>query len=74
MQNPMDFSKIEKRLTGGKYYINLEIFDADVRLIFKNAKLYNAADTYWYKAAHRLELYFNQYVQARLSPIQVGHV
>ena len=61
----MDLSKIEKRLASGKYYITLEIFQADVRLIFRNAKLYNAADTYWYKAASRLEQYFEQYLASR---------
>ena len=63
----MDLSKIEARLEGGKFYITLEIFQADVRRIFKNAHLYNAVETYWYKAATRLESFFDHYLASHLT-------
>lgn len=68
MQNPIDLSKIQQQLEAGTFYITLELLEADIRRIFKNAKVYNASDTYWYKAANRLEQYFDRYLALHMSP------
>jgi len=62
----MHISLIEERLRSGRYYTSLEILQADVRRIFRNAQLYNAAETYWYKAAGRLHTFFEQYLAANI--------
>lgn len=62
----MDITTIEGRLRSGRYYTTLDIFQADVRRIFRNAQLYNAAETYWYKAAGRLHTFFEQYLAANV--------
>ena len=64
VQDPIDISRIQQRLQSGRYYTTMEIFQADVRRIFKNAQLYNAPETYWYKAAGRLQAFFEQYLSA----------
>ena len=62
----MDFSKVDQRLQTGRYYATIEIFQADVRRIFKNAQVYNAPETYWFKAAGRLRTFFEQYLAANI--------
>lgn len=62
----MDLSKIERKLQSGRFYLTLDLLQADVRRIFRNAQVYNAVDTYWYKAAGRLETFFNQFLAQRV--------
>ena len=65
LQDPMDLSMVEQRLEAG-FYITLEIFQADVRRIFSNARIYNAADTIYAKLANKLEAYFDHYLASHL--------
>jgi len=51
----------------GEYYVTLEMFAADFRLMFNNCRLYNAPDTVYYKCATRLEAYFESKVAAGIS-------
>ena len=44
IREPMDLSKISKKLRNGHYIIPNDII-RDVRLIFRNAKTYNAKGT-----------------------------
>eukprot|EP00798_Chlamydomonas_sp_ICE-L_P023517 gene23517-9040_t len=63
---PMDLSLIRRRLESQSFYINLDIFAADVRCMVDNCRLYNAADTIFYKMANRLESAFKQYINTHL--------
>eukprot|EP00850_Spirogloea_muscicola_P023232 SM000340S12922 [mRNA] locus=s340:78495:81780:+ [translate_table: standard] len=58
IKDPLDLKTIGKRLEGEQYYIALDIFAADLRRMFQNARTYNAPETIYYKAANRLEVFF----------------
>lgn len=45
---PMDLRTMSERLKRG-YYVNRRLFMADMARIFSNCRLYNAADTYYYR-------------------------
>lgn len=66
----MDLSKIERRLESGNFYVSLDLLKADIRRIWKNAHLYNAVDTYWHKAASRLERFADQFLTSRLVHVK----
>ncbi|GAA6227657.1 bromodomain-containing protein 1-like isoform X2 [Lates japonicus] len=54
IRNPMDFSTMRKRIdTHG--YRSLEEFESDFNLIISNCMTYNAKDTFFYKAAQRMQ-------------------
>ena len=52
----MDLSTVKARLDAGQYLNNLDAYLSDVRQIFKNAYLYNAAGTDVYAMAKQLEV------------------
>ncbi len=52
----IDLKTIEKKLMDNKYN-DKEIFIKDIKRIFSNARVYNQADTIYYKCANELELY-----------------
>ncbi|XP_045894675.1 bromodomain-containing protein 1-like isoform X3 [Micropterus dolomieu] len=54
IKNPMDFSTMRKRIDAHEYR-SLEEFEADFDLIIANCMLYNAKDTFFYKAAQRMQ-------------------
>ncbi|KAM7397324.1 hypothetical protein PAMP_020307 [Pampus punctatissimus] len=54
IKNPMDFSTMRKRIDGHDYR-SLEEFEADFNLIIDNCMKYNAKDTFFYKAAQRMQ-------------------
>lgn len=54
-------------LLRGRFYATLDIFVADARRIFSNARAYNAADTIYYKLATRLEAELDAMFAARIS-------
>uniref|UniRef100_A0A3P8TUH1 Bromodomain containing 1b n=1 Tax=Amphiprion percula TaxID=161767 RepID=A0A3P8TUH1_AMPPE len=54
IKNPMDFSTMRKRIDAHSYR-NLEEFEADFNLIITNCMTYNAKDTFFYKAAQRMQ-------------------
>lgn len=62
IKDPIDLSEVRKRLESRNFYVTMDIFVADVQRIFANAKLYNAADTHYYKAANKLSQMFTQWV------------
>ena len=51
----------------GRFYSTLDIFVADARRIFSNARAYNAADTIYSKLATRLEGELDALLAARIS-------
>ncbi|XP_029379282.1 bromodomain-containing protein 1-like isoform X1 [Echeneis naucrates] len=54
IKNPMDFSTIRKRIDAHGYR-SLDEFEADFDLIIANCMTYNAKDTFFYKAAQRMQ-------------------
>ncbi|XP_039989180.1 bromodomain-containing protein 1-like isoform X1 [Xiphias gladius] len=54
IKNPMDFSTMRKRIDAHGYR-SLEEFEADFNLIIANCMTYNAKDTFFYKAAQRMQ-------------------
>lgn len=66
IKDPMDLGLMEQRLKQKDYYLTLDIFAADMRRIFSNARIYNASDSPYYKWANKLEVFFDQYMHAHL--------
>ncbi|XP_029282920.1 bromodomain-containing protein 1-like [Cottoperca gobio] len=54
VKDPMDFSTMRKRIDAHDYR-SLEDFEADFNLIIFNCMKYNAKDTFFYKAAQRMQ-------------------
>lgn len=50
----MDLQTIKQKIDLGKY-ANKDEFEADVRLVFTNAKTYNQPNTVYYKYAEEVE-------------------
>ncbi|KAI3370968.1 hypothetical protein L3Q82_023618, partial [Scortum barcoo] len=54
IKNPMDFSTMRKRIDAHEYR-SLDGFEDDFNLIISNCMSYNAKDTFFYKAAQRMQ-------------------
>ncbi|XP_060932510.1 bromodomain-containing protein 1-like isoform X2 [Limanda limanda] len=54
IKNPMDFSTMRKRIDAHDYR-SLEEFEADFNLLIANCMSYNSKDTFFYKAAQRMQ-------------------
>lgn len=54
IKTPMDLGTIENRLRNN-YYTNIQTFDEDVKLVFRNCYTFNPPDTYVYNEAKQLE-------------------
>ena len=67
VKDPICMDVIKERVDSGEYYVTLEMFAADFRLMFNNCRLYNAPDTVFFKCATRLEAYFESKVAAGIS-------
>lgn len=66
VKNPMDLGTMQKRVETGRYYITLEIFLADLKRIWSNAKHYNGEETIFAKAANQLDRFVDEYMLSRL--------
>ena len=64
-QDPIDLSTVGERLAAG-FYGSLEMFAADLRRMFANARVYNAPETHYFKIAGRLEAFFNEHLASHL--------
>ncbi|OBZ89628.1 Bromodomain and PHD finger-containing protein 3 [Choanephora cucurbitarum] len=53
IKHPMDFSTMRKKIEDGTY-TEADAFRSDFNLIVANAKLYNAADTIYWKSADKI--------------------
>jgi histone acetyltransferase len=67
IKDPMDMKTMSKRVESELYYITFEMFVADVKRMFHNARTYNAPETIYYKCATRLENHFSNKVQANFQ-------
>ena len=53
LQDPVDLQLIAQRLQHRDYYQTLDIFKADIKRMLNNCRLYNSAETVYFKAADR---------------------
>ncbi|PIA31577.1 hypothetical protein AQUCO_04900107v1 [Aquilegia coerulea] len=67
IKDPMDMRTMSKRLESEQYYVTFEMFVADVKRMFANARTYNSPDTIYYKCATRLENFFSLKVQTGIQ-------
>lgn len=67
VKDPIDMELIQERVAGEKYYVSLEMFCADFRLMFNNCRLYNSPDTVYFKCANRLEAFFESKIASSIS-------
>ncbi|KAJ1687066.1 hypothetical protein LUZ63_018456 [Rhynchospora breviuscula] len=64
IKDPMDLKTMLKRVESEVYYVTFEMFVADAKRMFHNARTYNAPETIYYKCATRLENHFSNKVMA----------
>ncbi|CAA7399261.1 unnamed protein product [Spirodela intermedia] len=57
IKDPVDLRTMSRRVES-EYYVTLEMFVADVKRMFANARTYNTPETIYYKCATRLEAHF----------------
>ncbi|XP_015969734.1 histone acetyltransferase GCN5 [Arachis duranensis] len=69
IKDPIDLKTMTKRVESEQYYVTFEMFVADVKRMFQNARTYNSPETIYYKCATRLELHFQSKVT---SGVQSG--
>lgn len=74
IKDPIDLSTIAARVEKGNFYITLDIFVADVLRVFSNAKIYNKAETIFYKSAQKLSVLFQQWVSDSMLWKPVGNI
>ena len=55
-----------ERLAAGDYYATLDIFAADFRRMFANARFYNAAESVFFKLANKLEDKLEAYLESHM--------
>lgn len=67
IKDPMDLKTMSRRVESEQYYVTFEMFLADVRRMFANARTYNSPETIYYKCSTRLEQHFSNKVQAGLQ-------
>ncbi|KAK6940751.1 Bromodomain [Dillenia turbinata] len=67
IKDPIDLKTMSKRLESELYYVTLEMFVADVKRMFSNARTYNSPETIYYKCATRLAAHFSSKFQAGLQ-------
>lgn len=67
VKDPLDMELIQERVASGNYYVSLEMFCADFRLMFNNCRLYNSPDTVYFKCANRLETFFESKIAAGIN-------
>lgn len=62
----MDLSMIKQRLDSRHYYVTLHIFIADVNRMCANARIYNSAETIYFKMANKLEAFLDEYIHSHV--------
>ncbi|KAK4724065.1 hypothetical protein R3W88_026844 [Solanum pinnatisectum] len=67
IKDPIDLKTMSKRVESELYYVTFDMFLADVRRMFANARTYNSPETIYYKCSTRLESHFSNKVQAGLQ-------
>ncbi|XP_002960878.2 histone acetyltransferase GCN5 [Selaginella moellendorffii] len=58
IKDPIDLKTISRRLESEQFYLTLEMFVADLKRMFGNARVYNSPETIYFKCANRVEDFF----------------
>jgi histone acetyltransferase len=58
IKDPIDLRTISRRLDSEQYFITLDMFVADMKRMFSNARTYNSPDTIYYKCTNRYRVPF----------------
>ena len=66
IRNPMDLSTMSAKLEEGMYK-DRNAFEADFRLMIRNAKTYNMPNTYAYNESLTIESFFDRREDFRLT-------
>ncbi|KAK4492498.1 hypothetical protein RD792_003307 [Penstemon davidsonii] len=56
IKDPMDLQTMSKRVESEQYYVTFEMFVADAKRMFSNARTYNSPETIYYKCSTRHDL------------------
>ncbi|EMS66605.1 Histone acetyltransferase GCN5 [Triticum urartu] len=67
IKDPIDLKTMSRRVESEQYYVTLEMFVADLKRMFINARTYNSPDTIYFKCSTRLEAYFTNRIQSHLA-------
>lgn len=67
IKDPIDLRTMSRRVESEQYYVTLEMFVADMKRMFNNARTYNSPDTIYYKCATRLENFFSGKIASQLT-------
>lgn len=67
IKDPIDLRTISRRLDSEQYFITLDMFVADMKRMFSNARTYNSPDTIYYKCTNRLDAFFMNKLQAGIQ-------
>ncbi|RLN41616.1 histone acetyltransferase GCN5 [Panicum miliaceum] len=67
IKDPIDLRTMSRRVESEQYYVTLEMFVADMKRMFNNARTYNSPDTIYYKCATRLENFFSGKIASQLA-------
>jgi len=67
IKDPIDLKTMLRRVDSEQYYVTLEMFVADMKRMFSNARTYNSPDTIYYKCATRLENFFSTKIASLVS-------
>lgn len=67
MQDPMDLSKMERRVKSRTYYMTLAMFIADFKLMKANCERYNTPDTVYVRAILNLNSALENFLKLRTS-------
>lgn len=66
IQCDADLKTMSKRVESEQYYVTFEMFVADAKRMFANARTYNSPDTIYYKCATRhgvcIPCHFDRYL------------
>ena len=62
----MDLGTMQARVLAGSHYLTLGMLTADLRRMCQNARVYNAADTHFYKLADKMEALYEHYLNTHL--------
>ena len=57
---------MKHRVEAGNFYRSLPLFTADVRHLCQNARIYNSADTFYFRAADKLEALYDNLLNSQL--------
>nr|GEW10782.1 histone acetyltransferase GCN5 isoform X1 [Tanacetum cinerariifolium] len=58
IRDPIDLKTMAKQVDSEQYYVTLDMFLADARRMFANARTYNSPETIYFKCSTRMESFF----------------